>query len=76
MSHPTQGAWIEIKELSKGYECTKSHPTQGAWIEITWIWELARHEQSHPTQGAWIEIIGPYFVLIIGVVAPHTGCVD
>ncbi len=34
-SHPTRGAWIEIRSMS--IECSASnwsHPTQGAWIEI------------------------------------------
>ena len=35
MSHPTMGAWIEIKirqQIIKDFY--KSHPTMGAWIEI------------------------------------------
>ena len=35
-SHPTMGAWIEIKSARDGYNSwIKSHPTMGAWIEIS-----------------------------------------
>ena len=34
-SHPTRGAWIEIKKLVEVENQTvQSHPTRGAWIEI------------------------------------------
>ena len=33
-SHPTMGAWIEIKPLVKTDGTLSSHPTMGAWIEI------------------------------------------
>ena len=34
-SHPTMGAWIEIKKEKPFYEfIAQSHPTMGAWIEI------------------------------------------
>ena len=35
-SHPTMGAWIEIKSVKViMLSNAKSHPTMGAWIEIT-----------------------------------------
>ena len=35
MSHPTMGAWIEIKVEYLVVETRgQSHPTMGAWIEI------------------------------------------
>ena len=35
MSHPTMGAWIEIKLYTPVYTTISwSHPTMGAWIEI------------------------------------------
>ena len=33
-SHPTMGAWIEIKSCWYFSQQIKSHPTMGAWIEI------------------------------------------
>ena len=33
-SHPTMGAWIEIKRIIKFSDAVMSHPTMGAWIEI------------------------------------------
>ena len=56
-SHPTMGAWIEIKTSYKTLVIDKSHPTMGAWIEITYepSFSITTYE-SHPTMGAWIEI--------------------
>ena len=56
-SHPSRGAWIEIRS---SYSCRGpvwSHPSRGAWIEIL----LCAADQvtghaSHPSRGAWIEI--------------------
>ena len=33
-SHPSRGAWIEIKEMIKMAIKCESHPSRGAWIEI------------------------------------------
>ena len=33
-SHPTMGAWIEIRMEVERQTNMKSHPTMGAWIEI------------------------------------------
>ena len=36
LSHPTMGAWIEIKtEVNELINGITSHPTMGAWIEMT-----------------------------------------
>ena len=36
LSHPTMGAWIEIKTNINNYLTSdSSHPTMGAWIEIS-----------------------------------------
>ena len=57
-SHPTRGAWIEMRSLSSGMKKTsRSHPTRGAWIEIFYRLRLTHKYKSHPTRGAWIEII-------------------
>ena len=34
------------------------------------------HTGSHPTRGAWIEIECLAGTWHLGLVAPHTGCVD
>ena len=34
MSHPTMGAWIEIRSSQAIMFKIWSHPTMGAWIEI------------------------------------------
>ena len=39
-SHPTMGAWIEIKPLVKTDGTLSSHPTMGAWIEISLLFYL------------------------------------
>ena len=60
MSHPTMGAWIEIKKTIIDGITFESHPTMGAWIEIFSTWLLiAFFVSSHPTMGAWIEISRP-----------------
>ena len=39
LSHPTMGAWIEIKNIKSRFRVAlKSHPTMGAWIEIINRW--------------------------------------
>ena len=58
LSHPTMGAWIEIKNGESVSMSVASHPTMGAWIEICIslvMFPLA--PRSHPTMGAWIEIL-------------------
>ena len=61
-SHPTMGAWIEIKLfLIINLHHQLSHPTMGAWIEMqTVCMPFLSAKKSHPTMGAWIEI----FVLV------------
>ena len=55
-SHPSRGAWIEIREKSMRRIGRRSHPSRGAWIEI-FLRNLAVVDgQSHPSRGAWIEI--------------------
>ena len=34
-SHPTMGAWIEMKSMFNMTDTAMSHPTMGAWIEIS-----------------------------------------
>ena len=56
-SHPSRGAWIEIRRLPQRLHPSASHPSRGAWIEIS----LSRPKKrtltvSHPSRGAWIEI--------------------
>ena len=33
-SHPSRGAWIEIREDNNECQIHKSHPSRGAWIEM------------------------------------------
>ena len=33
-SHPSRGAWIEIRDLCDQELSDPSHPSRGAWIEI------------------------------------------
>ena len=57
MSHPTRGAWIEIRRnhcLSGHIQ--GSHPTRGAWIEMYLSGSGGSGGASHPTRGAWIEM--------------------
>ena len=56
-SHPTMGAWIEIKVGKAAIIGATSHPTMGAWIEIRFLanWSIST-TVSHPTMGAWIEM--------------------
>ena len=35
MSHPSWGAWIEIRISPAFLRCSRSHPSWGAWIEIS-----------------------------------------
>ena len=76
MSHPTMGAWIEIKSARDGYNSWMSHPTMGAWIEIFSLLGLMYLSLSHPTMGAWIEINSGKEDIVNALVAPHDGCVD
>ena len=34
-SHPSRGAWIEIKRINVNPKIYRSHPSRGAWIEMT-----------------------------------------
>ena len=34
LSHPSRGAWIEMKAAMPGRALLTSHPSRGAWIEI------------------------------------------
>ena len=57
LSHPSRGAWIEIRKPYKCRSVMTSHPSRGAWIEIRDIvlsWFSV--STSHPSRGAWIEI--------------------
>ena len=57
LSHPSRGAWIEIKDGGVALKSAQSHPSRGAWIEIsrTRSGKTVTGE-SHPSRGAWIEI--------------------
>ena len=33
-SHPSRGAWIEIRETNRTTSRYESHPSRGAWIEM------------------------------------------
>ena len=50
----------------------------GAWIEIcVWASNSSETRESHPTMGAWIEIVFTIvYGALMGLVAPHDGCVD
>ena len=76
-SHPSRGAWIEIKIEGGGY-CPRpmSHPSRGAWIEILGMGSSITLQPSHPSRGAWIEIILLPRLLRLHKVAPLAGCVD
>ena len=77
-SHPTMGAWIEIKAVNKLILKIDKGRTP-RWVRglksILCIgWKIA--VVSHPTMGAWIEIIFFLSILNTSFVAPHDGCVD
>ena len=43
-SHPSRGAWIEIRDRVKENKLRQSHPSRGAWIEMRkhGLWESGR----------------------------------
>ena len=56
-SHPTMGAWIEIKLielLTVQYDCRTPRWVRG--LKSTKIERFYDGKKSHPTMGAWIEI--------------------
>ena len=57
-SHPSRGAWIEIRENREiVVQAITSHPSRGAWIEIVNALPFRAYAlMSHPSRGAWIEI--------------------
>ena len=77
MSHPTMGAWIEIRQSINRSERHKSRTPR--WVRgLKYSPSRVMRDMvgSHPTMGAWIEIA---VITMIGVtlgVAPHDGCVD
>ena len=56
VSHPSRGAWIEIRRQWRKRMCCMSHPVRGAWIEIPEGRRFLCCGKSHPSRGAWIEI--------------------
>ena len=76
-SHPSRGAWIEIKDIAGLQAQTQlSHPSRGAWIEILAITAVSEMDESHPSRGAWIEMPLTVRMLRQARVAPLAGCVD
>ena len=76
-SHPTMGAWIEIKEevLEASFRFRRTPRwVRGLKLCISAIYTWK--PESHPTMGAWIEIFVNNNWLTFGLVAPHDGCVD
>ena len=55
-SHPSRGAWIEIRHRSHIHPERLSHPSRGAWIEMRRHGSTPAPATSHPSRGAWIEI--------------------
>ena len=56
-SHPTMGAWIEIRKkafLYEGYECRTPRWVRG--LKFIRGGKGGAVKGSHPTMGAWIEI--------------------
>ena len=57
-SHPSRGAWIEMRRTQARPLPYASHPSRGAWIEMgsatSWT---CTSSASHPSRGAWIEIL-------------------
>ena len=77
VSHPTRGAWIEMRDHEAAPHRQPSHPTRGAWIEMLLGFHLTEQSTlSHPTRGAWIEMLVLMWRISPVTVAPHTGCVD
>ena len=76
MSHPSRGAWIEIRRrcnlplphsrTPRGVRGLKSRTVRILWI-LVW---------SHPSRGAWIEIRSRWTSIWPPTVAPLAGCVD
>ena len=56
-SHPSRGAWIEMRDMRDDAYIGESHPSRGAWIEIPIAHIVSSIScTSHPSRGAWIEI--------------------
>ena len=63
-SHPSRGAWIEMKQLLGLSLDPTSHPSRGAWIEICVSARIINMTfKSHPSRGAWIEMLYVVYVL-------------
>ena len=50
-SHPSRGAWIEIRETQEQWFDKLSHPSRGAWIEIIVSGEHLNTEHVAPLTG-------------------------
>ena len=59
VSHPTMGAWIEIKKEARRYVELKSRtPRWVRGLKLAVVGAVLNAIVSHPTMGAWIEIYG------------------
>ena len=77
VSHPSRGAWIEMRGLVAVTTPRQSHPSRGAWIEIT---SVARGTSAkvgrtpHGVRGLKFDTVVAQMPTV--QVAPLTGCVD
>ena len=76
-SHPSRGAWIEIRTPRRAGNPPMSHPSRGAWIEIMVYTPSGRGSPGrtpHGVRGLKLHVEAGH-VEHDGV-APLTGCVD
>ena len=76
-SHPSRGAWIEIRTALRSARprCRRTpHGVRGLKYRIADGRAVGR--RSHPSRGAWIEMMLMVGQFDAALVAPLTGCVD